>query len=428
MNVSFALPGVVVHSSNRGKFVQNRDGRMTTFRAAQVNSFLNSRTAGRVGLILAGLMSAFYATWFAQRPLYNWDIIPYVAIALLDAGHPTESLRQKTYEIIERSTPTHAHEFLLGGSEYKKDTYNRGADYRYTVAHDSKVFADQLPLYTVKPAYPALMSLLVRFGVNPVTATMVVSGAGYAAICFLLYAWISRWINPAISLVLVGLLSLNPVLIPLAQLATPDSLSTFVLLLGTFLAIEIGYPALGVAIFVVSILVRPENIIYLFIFLVFLAATKRLSIVLGAIAFALAFALYFVETRLSHNYGWRVLFDFTFFDWTILQHPADTPFGLFDYVNVYVKELFRMFFTRGVAFPSFLLIGIAIFLMRYHSPQLWHEPYVQLALVALLYIVARTAVLPGEPDRALVFPYTLLAICFIRACYLCRMRATDSKR
>ena len=117
--------------------------------------------------------------------------------------------------------PREAHEFLFGGSEFKKDTYNRGADYRYMVAHDLKIFADQLPFYTVKPVYPALMSLFVRAGVNPVTATMIISGAAYAAICLLLYVWISRWINPAISLVITALLSLNPVLIPLAQLATP---------------------------------------------------------------------------------------------------------------------------------------------------------------------------------------------------------------
>ena len=93
------------------------------------------------------------------------------------------------------------------------------------------------------------MSLFVRAGVNPVTATMIISGAAYAAICLLLYVWISRWLNPAISLVITALLSLNPVLIPLAQLATPDSLSVFMLLLGTFLAMELGFPASGIAVF-----------------------------------------------------------------------------------------------------------------------------------------------------------------------------------
>ena len=111
---------------------------MTTFRAGELRDFVNSRAAGRIGLILAALISAVYAAWFSSRPLYNWDIIPYVAVALRDAGHPADTLRQQTYEIMERSSPREAHEFLFGGSEFKKDTYNRGADYRYMVAHDFK--------------------------------------------------------------------------------------------------------------------------------------------------------------------------------------------------------------------------------------------------------------------------------------------------
>ena len=193
-----------------GRICPKRDSKMTTSRAAENRSFMHSSAAGWIGLVLAALMSTIYAAWFASRPLYNWDMIPYVAIALLDAGHPADSLRQKTYEIMERGSPVSAHEFLFGGSEYKKDTYNRGADFRYMVAHDSKIFADILPFYVVKPVYPALMSLLVRAGVSPVTATMIISGASYAAICLLLYVWISRWINPAVSLVITALLSLNP--------------------------------------------------------------------------------------------------------------------------------------------------------------------------------------------------------------------------
>ena len=150
--------------------LSKRDSKMTTSRAAEIRSFMRSSAAGWIGLVLAALMSTIYAAWFASRPLYNWDMIPYVAIALLDAGHPADSLRQKTYEIMERGSPVSAHEFLFGGSEYKKDTYNRGADFRYMVAHDLKIFADILPFYVVKPVYPALMSLLVRAGISPVAA------------------------------------------------------------------------------------------------------------------------------------------------------------------------------------------------------------------------------------------------------------------
>ena len=69
-----------------------------------------------------------------------------------------------------------------------------------------------------------------------------------------------------------------------------------------------------------------------------------------------------------------------------------------------------MFFTRGVVFPLFLLVGIGAFLLRYDPPKSWRDPYVQLVLLVAIYMAARTAALPGKFDRALVFPFMLTAI------------------
>ena len=410
----FALPEVtVVNLWCRDSFTTS-DWTMATFGVARVQNV--SRRARLIGLVLAALISGIYATWFAQRPLYNWDMIPYVAIALLDAGQPADTLREKTYDIIKESTPVERHEFLLGGSNYKKDTYIRGADYRYMVARDSKIFANQLPFYTVKPVYPALMSLFVRAGVNPVTATMVISGAAYAAICLLLYVWISRWLNPAISLVITALLSLNPILTPLAQLATPDALSVFVLLLGTFFVFETKFLRSGIGIFIASILIRPENIIYAFIFLGFLAAIRKLPLTSCAIGLCVAFGIYFAETRLSQNYGWSTLFYFTFIDWRILEGAPASSLGLSDYAHIYAKEVFRLVFSRGAAFPVFALAGFGALLLKFDRLQPWRDPCLQLVFLAAVYAAARTAALPGEPDRALAFPYMLIAIALIHAC------------
>src|SRR4029078_5808814 len=389
---------------------------MTTFRAGELRDFVNFRPAGRIGLILAALISAVYAAWFSSRPLYNWDIIPYVAVALRDAGHPADTLRQQTYEIMERSSPREAHEFLFGGSIYKKDTYNRGADYRYMVANDSKIFADQLPLYTVKPVYPALMSLLYRVGVNPVRASIAISATAYAAICLLLYVWISQWLNPALSLPIAALLSLNPILTPLAQLATPDALSVFVLLLGTFFVFETKFLRSGIGIFIASILIRPENIIYAFIFLGFLAAIRKLPLTSCAIGLCVAFGIYFAETRLSQNYGWSTLFYFTFIDWRILEGAPASSLGLSDYAHIYAKEVFRLVFSRGAAFPVFALAGFGALLLKFDRLQPWRDPCLQLVFLAAVYAAARTTALPGERYRTLAFPYMLIAIAFIHAC------------
>ena len=168
------------------------------------------------------------------------------------------------------------------------------------------------------------------------------------------------------------------------------------LLLGTFSQLSWGFPASGIAVFVLSILVRPENIIYVFIFAAYLLLTARLPLMKSLIALGVALGVYFVQTRLSHNYGWAILFNFTFFDWTVLQNPSNVSTNLSDYLGVYAKEIFRMFFTRGVVFPLFVLVGIGAFLLRYDPPKSWRDPYVQLVLLAAIYMAARTAALPGE--------------------------------
>ena len=268
---------------------------MTTFRAGDLLDFVNSRAAGRIGLILAALISAVYAAWFSSRPLYNWDIIPYVAVALRDAGHPADTLRQQTYEIMERSSPREAHEFLFGGSEFKKDTYNRETDYRYMVANISKIFADQLPLYTVKPAYPALMSLLVRAGLDPVTATMVVSGAAYAAIC--------------LSLCLDFSLDKSRHQPGYNGPAVPQSGShTARTTCNTGFAVRLLAPVGNISrnripicrnryCRVCSLIsCRPENIIYVFIFAAYLLFTARFPLVKSLLSLGVALAVYFVQT------------------------------------------------------------------------------------------------------------------------------------
>src|ERR1700730_5847568 len=137
---------------------------MIIFPAIHMQSKTIIPRARRIGLVFAALISIIYAAVFAQKPLYNWDLIPYVAVALMDAGQPAETLREKTYETIERSVAPEALDFLRGDTDFKNSKYNRGADYRHMVAHDSKIFSDQLPLYSVKPGYPAIISLVSRTG------------------------------------------------------------------------------------------------------------------------------------------------------------------------------------------------------------------------------------------------------------------------
>src|SRR4249919_1089140 len=78
---------------------------MTKSSATQYQRAGPSLNARRICFALTALISVIYATALAQRPLYNWDLIPYVAVALIDAGEPSDGVREKTYAIVRRSVP-----------------------------------------------------------------------------------------------------------------------------------------------------------------------------------------------------------------------------------------------------------------------------------------------------------------------------------
>jgi len=115
-----------------------------------------------VGLITVVAAMTFFAIYYAQRPAYNWDMIAYIAVALMDIGVPAATVHQKTYDAL-MDVPEKARKPLLESGEY-----------RINVAKDPLKFRAQLPFYSVKPLYPALMSILYRAGIGLVTASIIV--------------------------------------------------------------------------------------------------------------------------------------------------------------------------------------------------------------------------------------------------------------
>ena len=391
---------------------------MTIFVTTPMQSQKHSERARWLGLTFVALIAITYATILVQKPQYNWDLIPYIAIALSHSGEPAATLREKTYETIERSVAPEALNVLRGDAGFKNSEYNRGADYRHMVANDSKIFADQLPLYTVKPAYPAIINLVSRVGINLVTASLAVSAAGYVAICILLYVWISRWLSPAMSLLITAILSLTPFLTQLPRLATPDSLSVFTLLTGTFLVTETRFFKIGLVAFICSLFFRPENVIYALVFVAYLLATRRISLVSSSVTLCAAFGVYFAETRLTHNYGWTTLFYFTYFDWKVLEDASMNSLKLSDYAHVYAEEIFKLFSSRNAVIPLVTLAALGALMLKFDLARLLLDRYFHLVLLAAVSMAARTAAMPGEPERSLLFSLMLSTVALVYVCAL----------
>jgi hypothetical protein len=141
-------------------------------------------------LIAVVCVSCFLGVYWAKRPAYNWDMLGYIAVALVDAGTPPSKIRDMTYASID-SVPKQARDVLIE---------DRG--YNSHVAHDAERFIDELPFYSAKPLYPWLIAQLP-------TATVIVSAVSYALITILLFLWFSDFAPGAFAAPLAFLPTVN---------------------------------------------------------------------------------------------------------------------------------------------------------------------------------------------------------------------------
>jgi hypothetical protein len=111
-------------------------------------SMVLSKSGRHLATSVVALLAIFYAVNFAQRPLYNWDMVAYIAVALIDSGQPADTAYRASHEAIARSVPPAVAELL-------KDTRNE-----HLIAADETRFAALLPFFTVKPVYPARLAFL----------------------------------------------------------------------------------------------------------------------------------------------------------------------------------------------------------------------------------------------------------------------------
>ena len=124
---------------------------------------------------------AFFGFYLAERPNYNWDMLAYMAVALRMEGASTVRAHDETYDIIRSSVPRAWVDDLTGNFDPDAVAVGLGTtrmsdrNLRRDWAAHSDSFATQLPFYSVKPLYPALMALGNSLGLPLIQSGLIVS-------------------------------------------------------------------------------------------------------------------------------------------------------------------------------------------------------------------------------------------------------------
>jgi len=332
-------------------------------------------------------------------PYYNWDLIPYLGVAERLGGAAPEESHELAYKAIRESVPQRNWKLLTASDEYRR-----------TVADDPASFAQQLPFYSVKPAYPLLILALDRTGVNPVQASVLVSQAAYVGIGIILFVWLASFLPPVAAAVGAWGGAGLPFTLELARLSTPDALSTLIVLTALWLLVEQGRSQAGMLLLLLSIPVRPDNLLWLLTMGGYTGIRKRSDRTMAASVLVGGIVLYLVLARGSGNLGWTILFHHSFVERISYPGTFQPSLTAFEYLWIYLRE------SHPVNLPPFVMLfslagaGLLVHRLRQHG---WRDQRVVLLGSIGLFFVLHWLVYPGE-DRFFAPAYLLLSVVLVK--------------
>jgi hypothetical protein len=205
----------------------------------------------------------------------------------------------------------------------------------------------------------------------------------------------------------------------------PDMLSVLTIFTAVFVVLEHRrFAAVSVALLLFALLIRPENIIYAGVFIIYMGYRRDIRLPWIATLLAGLAAVYLIVARTSGYYGWQTLFEFTFINKssTFVEVHHEIAF----YANVYLSRIDRILFGRFGELPVFALVAFGALCLKLGRPDYQSDRYLHLVLICIVLAPARMVILPRESVRGLLPVYMLVTVALIQAC--CEMVQVTAQR
>jgi hypothetical protein len=377
--------------------------------------------ADRAGLatLMAVCFAGIITVLLAHHPQYDdWDAFAYVAVALRDAGTPLDQVHRETFQVMRAFLPPAYWDLLTGHGDVDPE-------FRQALTANASAFMAQLPFYSVKPIYPMLMAILYETGAGMTASAMAITSAAYFGFGLVVYFWFRCWMQPFIAFAAMALTILNPYLVSVGRAMIPDMLSVLTIFTAVFVVLEHRrFAAVSVALLLFALLIRPENIIYAGVFIIYMGYRRDIRLPWIATLLAGLAAVYLIVARTSGYYGWQTLFEFTFINKssTFVEVHHEIAF----YANVYLSRIDRILFGRFGELPVFALVAFGALCLKLGRPDYQSDRYLHLVLICIVLAPARMVILPRESVRGLLPVYMLVTVALIQAC--CEMVQVTAQR
>jgi hypothetical protein len=254
------------------------------------------------------MMSAGAATSGYLNPDWNFDAVPYVALAHSLSIHDPVEVHRRTFDDLRAVVPEHAFSAITSASDYRK-----------AIFANPSALASQRPLYLNKPGYIALIAALHGCGLNAARAARVVSVAAYLAIAGLLLVWLRSIRAEPSQIVTAALLICAPPFPEIASLITPDAAALLPIAAGGWLILIRGKHRAGLAVASTAILFRPDASIVVLLLAIWAArcapgvrlpvktfAATCVAVIIGTFVLQRAMGAVPLRTLLRHGFESRL--------------------------------------------------------------------------------------------------------------------------
>lgn len=324
-------------------------------------------------LIATGIIAINY------KPAYNWDILPYMALALSHSVNNSDSVHSEVYRLVREGQvsgqiPSGTFGNLTGRIPYRINSYE-----------NADVFNAQLFYYRTKPLYNWFVWILYSSGFPLIHATIIPSLVATWGILLVVFIWMSAYTHRVLAFVLTILVSFLPALSELQNTSSPDALSAFVVLLSLHLLFTNKEKKWIWLSLVLAVLCRIDNFIFAGVVFTYMYKPSPKRLPLTAIVFiAIAAVAIFIIPWLSGNsLSWFTHFKF-------LESHVQYYF--------HVRNVCRAFFA-DVYYWIWVALGLVLLLVKY-------KPAQHLVLIVISTVIIRLILFPSLQERFFV-PYEL---------------------
>jgi hypothetical protein len=354
------------------------------------------------------LFSAAILVYAAVRPANNVDLIHYVGAALGDLGLQGDELHARTYAELRSALPADAYQLLTERDSYLHD-----------MSADPESFRQNLQFFLVKPLYPALMSIVTRFGVHLPSAALAISIAAGGFLALLVYAWLAADVAEPYRAAFAAALVSGVGLLGLARLATPDALSAAVLLAAAYEYARSGNTRRAWLWLAVSILARPDNLIIAVLAVLAWAtwpsSQRRFAIGEALVALGTFAATYWAAHRFAPGFSFATFFWESFVERSAYPERAYVALTMPIYARVLLRGTVRLLDPNPVLWFALLALSTVVV---YRKKRLPRDPAAQVAAVMAAAWLVRFLLWPYPAPRFYAANYLVVGIVFVRSLFV----------